>query len=113
MDWCLPMFVMALVMIGTVSTHICTDQICEYTFVLRRWRTMTYTKGDATYNVRLNGTRLQVVENRHHLQVTDPFIGSFVGASDVITADGFTRDVITINNKFPGPNIEVMAGSQV
>ena len=40
-------------------------------------------------------------------------IGRFVNASDVITADGFSRNVIVINEQFPGPTIEVMEGVQV
>ena len=40
-------------------------------------------------------------------------IGRFVNASDVITADGFSRNVIVINEQFPGPTIDVMEGVQV
>ena len=36
-----------------------------------------------------------------------------MNASDVITADGFSRNVIVINEQFPGPTIEVMEGVQV
>ena len=40
-------------------------------------------------------------------------IGTFVNASDVITVDGFARDLIVVNDAFPGPTIEVMEGAQV
>ena len=40
-------------------------------------------------------------------------IGRFVNASDVITADGLSRNVIVINEQFPGPTLEVMEGVQV
>ena len=40
-------------------------------------------------------------------------IGQFVNESDVITGDGFSRNVIVINDQFPGPTIEVMEGVQV
>lgn len=32
---------------------------------------------------------------------------------DVITADGFTRPVITINGKLPGPTLQVTEGAEV
>ena len=32
---------------------------------------------------------------------------------DVITADGVTRSIITVNEQFPGPTLEVMEGAEV
>jgi len=66
------------------------------------------------FNVQLNGTRLQVVENS--LRVVADYstiIGRTVNPDDVITTDGYSRDVIVINDQFPGPTIEVMEGVQV
>ncbi len=79
---------------------------------------MTYVNpsNNVTYNVRLNGTRLQVHDNDCHFKEDYPnydVIGSDVSPDDVITADVYGRNVITINGVFPGPNIEVMEGSQV
>jgi hypothetical protein len=36
-----------------------------------------------------------------------------VPVDEVHTADGHTRTIITINDQFPGPAIEVMEGAQV
>ena len=107
-----------LVLFVTLSSHvvycgICNQAICEYTFEIRRFRTMTYYNGVHAYNVELNGTRLEPVENSYRLKVDDNFIGTELDPDDVITADGYVRDIITINDKFPGPNLQVLAGSQV
>ena len=74
---------------------------------------MTYATAKAAYDVELNGTQLQLVENAFRRREDHPLIDTFVNASDVITADGYRRDVITINDQFPGPTIEVMQDSQV
>ncbi|KAI0234468.1 Oxidoreductase OpS5 [Lamellibrachia satsuma] len=93
---------------------LCVGPVCEYTFVVRRTRTMTYAFGSKVFNVALNGSRLQVVENAYRTKEGYPdHIGRFVNASDVITADGFSRNVIVINEQFPGPTLEVMEGVQV
>ncbi|KAI0210646.1 Laccase-1 [Lamellibrachia satsuma] len=93
---------------------LCVGPVCEYKFVVRRTRTMTYAAGHHVFNVALNGSRLQVVENAYRTKERYPHhIGQFVNASDVITADGFSRNVIVINEQFPGPTIEVMEGVQV
>ena len=58
------------------------------------------------------GSDLEVVENAFHRE-PDDVIGRVVDADDVITADGFIRDIIVINGQFPGPTLEVGEGSQV
>ncbi len=44
---------------------------------------------------------------------TNDAIGKVVPGDDVITADGFIRDLITINGQFPGPTLEVLEGAEV
>jgi FtsP/CotA-like multicopper oxidase with cupredoxin domain len=74
---------------------------------------MTYSTPYAAYEVELNDTMLQIVENEYRRSENHPLVGTYVDASEVITADGYRRDVITINGQFPGPTIEVMEGAQV
>ena len=97
-----------------VNAEICTDDICEYELVLRHTRTMVYKTTSRQYSVELNETnsRLQVLENLAN-PLPDDVIGTFVNGSDVITADGYRRTIVTINGQFPGPTIEVQEGSQV
>lgn len=101
---------------------ICVDPVCKYTFSVRRTRTMAYVDKNPgflqeiahnTYNVGLNGTRLQVKGNKFRRGPEHDIIGSYVSPNDIITADGYERDIITINDEFPGPNIEVLEGAQV
>ena len=73
---------------------------------------MVYRGPGKLYEVKLNGTKLQVVETANN-QLPDDVIGTYVNDSDVITGDGYRRTVFTINGQFPGPAIEVMEGSQV
>ena len=56
---------------------------------------------------------LQIVESSFHKASADKLIGTFINASEVITVDGFRRDLIVVNDAFPGPYIEVMEGAQV
>ena len=66
------------------------------------------------FNVALNGTDLVVTENAFRRAIDHPgSIGRVVPPDRVITADGYVRDVIVINDQFPGPTLEVMEGSQV
>ena len=39
--------------------------------------------------------------------------GSIVSVEEAITADGVQRNVIVVNDQFPGPTLEVMEGAQV
>ena len=74
---------------------------------------MTYYTPKGSYNVDLNGTRLQIVENSFRKDDKAPLAGSFVDTNDVITADGYRRELITINDQFPGPKLEVMKDAEV
>jgi hypothetical protein len=99
----------------TVKTHaeICTQSVCEYKWKVRHARTMTYSKDGKTYNVALNGTKLQVVRNELYKNSQNGLFGQTVSPDDVITADGRPRNVIVINDQFPGPSIEVLEGAEV
>ena len=99
-----------------VVGQVCRQPPCEYNFEIRHDRTMLYRPKDKpgkAYKVELNGTRLQVVESAFHKQPND-VLGMVVDDVDeVITADGVTRDILTINGQLPGPVIEVEEGLQV
>ena len=94
-----------------VRAHICTQSVCEYKWTVRHARSMTYTKDGQAFNVALNGTKLQIVKNSN--KKTHKLIGQFVDADDVITTDGRPRNIIVIDDQFPGPIIEVMEGAEV
>jgi len=100
--------------INSVAGEVCQGPVCEFQWVIRRTQTMTTYIDGFTFNVQLNGTRLQVVENSFRRSERHPgIIGRTVNPDDVITADGYSRDVIVINDQFPGPTLEVMEGVQV
>ena len=95
------------------NSNICVKKVCEFTFVVHHTRTMLYhhpTKG--AYDVQLQGKDLRTVENTLKRR-PDEVIGRVVNASEVITADGYPRNIIMINGQFPGPTLEVMEGAQV
>ena len=101
-------------MTSCVVSEVCRGPVCEFQFVVRRAQTMTTNIDGQAFNVRLNGTRLQVVENSFRRSGAFPdVIGRTVNPDYVITADGYSRDVIVINDQFPGPTLEVMEGVQV
>ncbi len=103
--------IVAGLMARFVLGDICTSNICEYSFTIRHQETMVYRGQGKTVNVRLNGTDLLTTANQ--MRLNDVTMGAKVNNSDVITADGFERLVITINGQFPGPTIEVLEGAQV
>jgi hypothetical protein len=111
-------FVISLFSVATLTTtvaraDICTQSVCEYTWIVRHARTMTYVRAGKTYNVALNGSRLEVVKNDYRRYSKKDIYGQAVSPDDVITADGRPRDVIVINDQFPGPTIEVLEESEV
>jgi hypothetical protein len=95
-----------------IRSELCEDTVCKYRFVIRLRRTMTFYQSDYTFPVVSNGSHLTLTTNGY-IDKTDPRLGSTVNLVDVITADGVSRDVITINERFPGPTIEVLRGSRV
>jgi len=102
------------ILMTSTAGEVCLGPVCEFQFVVRLAETMTTKIDGKVFNVQLNGTRLQVVENSLRRAADYPdIIGRTVNPDDVITADGYSRDVIVINDQFPGPTIEVMEGVQV
>jgi len=98
----------------STAGEVCLGPVCEFRFVVSITETMTTKINGKVFSVGLNGTRLQVVENS--LRRADDYpdiIGRTVNPDDVITADGYSRDVITINGQFPGPTIEVVERVEV
>ena len=102
------------ILMTSTAGEVCRGPVCEFQLVVSLKQAMTTKIEDVTFNVGLNGTRLQVIENSIRI-VADysTIIGRTVNPDDVITVDGYTRDVIVINDQFPGPTIEVMEGVQV
>jgi len=99
---------------SVAGSDVCTGPVCEFEFVVRRAQTMTTTIDGQVFSVQLNETRLQVVENSFRRAAEYPdIIGRTLNPDDVITADGYSRDVIVINDQFPGPTLEVTEGVQV
>jgi len=102
------------ILMTSTAGEVCRGPVCEFRFVVSLAETMTTRIDGKVFNVQLNGTRLQVVENSLRRAVDYPdIIGRTVNPDDVITVDGYSRDVIVINDQFPGPTIEVMEGVQV
>ncbi|CAD5112020.1 DgyrCDS1270 [Dimorphilus gyrociliatus] len=58
-----------------------------------------------------NGTERVFVNKENRLQIKGS--RQLVDFNDVITADGYEQKVLTINGRFPGPNINVMFGSRI
>ena len=97
---------------------ICTSNECSYDFTVRRVMSMTHRPPGSSqlYNVILNDTVLQHAENSFTPKDLPPHkdvVGTSVDPDDVITLDGNPRNVIIINDQFPGPTIEVMEDAQV
>jgi len=103
-----------LIATSVASSEVCTDPVCEFEFIVRRTQTMTTTIDGQVFSVQLKETRLQVVKNSFRRVADYPdIIGRTVDPDDVITADGYPRDVIVVNDQFPGPTLEVTEGVQV
>jgi len=102
------------ILMTSTAGEVCLGPVCEYLFNVSLAETMTTKINGKVFSVGLNGTRLQVIENSLRSATDYPDIfGQTVHPDDVITADGFSRDVIVVNGQFPGPPIEVMEGVQV
>ena len=94
-----------------VNAEICFDKVCEYEMVLRWERTMVYRTETKGFEVEMKDGQMKIKSNS--LRQNDEEIGDVVDPSRVITADGYERNIITINGQFPGPTLEVVKGSQV
>jgi len=102
------------ILMTSTACEVCRGPVCEFRFVVNLAETMTTKIDGYGFNVQLNGTRLQVIENSMRTAVDYPdYIGRTVNPDDIISADGYSRIIITINDQFPGPTIEVMEGVQV
>ncbi|KAI8496477.1 hypothetical protein Bbelb_257760 [Branchiostoma belcheri] len=92
------------------TTQRCADDVCEFTLVVRYARTMMHTGSDGTV------TRVEILTNGSLLAIDERAgdkEGSIVPVNETITADGVQRNVILVNDQFPGPTLEVMEGAQV
>lgn len=113
--WIVTTLATVLVSNPTKAGQVCSAKVCRYQLNVHRVRTMTYVnpRTNVTHNVRLDGARLHVEPNPWYSDDHDVTAGDSVSADDVITADGYRRNVIAINGRFPGPTVEVMEGTQV
>ena len=102
------------ILMTSTAGEVCRGPVCEFQLVVSAIQTMTTKFGNTTFSVGLNGTRLQTVDNLLRGEAEWPdYIGRLVYPEDTISVDGHSRDVIMVNNQFPGPTIEVMEGVQV
>ncbi|CAH1274669.1 Hypp5360 [Branchiostoma lanceolatum] len=89
---------------------MCTDAVCEFTLVVRYAWTMTHTGS----NGKVNGVKILTNGSLQVKNSVFPDVdGPIVPMEEVITADGVQRNVIVVNEQFPGPTLEVMEGAQV
>ncbi|CAH1800522.1 unnamed protein product [Owenia fusiformis] len=107
--------VLFFVSIVQIRSEICMNETCEYHFVVRRSRTMMHTKRYASgwedsNLVELKGRHLYMKPSQFH---RDTNRNTSVNPDDIITADGLSRNIIVVNDQFPGPPIEVTEGAQV
>ena len=119
----LTLFYIRLCRLSVEEAEICTSNICSYDFVLRHHKTMTFVTKvpgavrPTAYDVILNGSNLTIAANLYRPAnrsgVIDPNVGKTVSSDDVITADGYPRYIVTINDQFPGPTIKVTQGAKV
>ena len=100
-------------LLSPTLAEICTDDVCDYHFEIRHARSMTYQTPTDAYHVTQDDNGFRLLGNDWHLDGVDDLVGTYVNDSDVLSVDGFSRNVILINEGFPGPTIEVMEGSQV
>ncbi|XP_066272659.1 uncharacterized protein [Branchiostoma lanceolatum] len=108
----LPTLILTWICVSMATAEMCTDDVCEFTLVVRRAKTMTHTGSDDKVNgieILRNGS-LQVKVHVGWAKDTD---GPIVPVEETITADGVQRNVIVVNDQFPGPTLEVMEGAQV
>lgn len=94
------------------KSESCFKSICEFTLVVTNSRSMSF-KHDVrhVYDVELqqNG-RLSLATNRFHLKVPNITLSPDM----VHTADGTkARNIILVNDRFPGPTLEIMEGSEI
>lgn len=108
-------FICSCVMLAyPVKSEVCLESICEFMLVVTEFRSMTFQNhaDGNVYDVQLqeNGS-LNLKKNNFHLAV--PNITK-LSPDMVHTVDATkARNIILVNNLFPGPTLEVMEGAQV
>ena len=98
-----------LALFSFACSEICQDEVCEYSLDVKFYRTMLFKK-DKYYDIHFNETCSS------HLYAPKYQNGACVPDDEVdktITGDGQVRNIVVINDQFPGPTIEVMEGSKV
>ncbi|XP_078686410.1 uncharacterized protein LOC144919067 [Branchiostoma floridae x Branchiostoma belcheri] len=120
-----PLTTTIIIMAALVAPHLvlsqpCTESVCNFNFVIRRTKTMTHsrdvngTRDTNSVKLRDDG-RLELFSslgNPAH-PGKENVNGTLVPWEEVIITDGVQRNVITVNDMFPGPTIEVVEGAQV
>ncbi|CAH1243344.1 Hypp7073 [Branchiostoma lanceolatum] len=103
-----------------VCSQSCVESVCNFHLVIRRTKTMTHTRNvngrrDTNSVLLRDDGRLELFSslgNPAH-PGKENVNGTLVPMEEVITTDGVQRNVITVNDMFPGPTVEVMEGAQV
>ena len=102
--------------------NVCQEKICKFHLTLRDEMSMTRKirpgriwKSGETFLLELqNGSLVQKLGTFYQQETYQDLANAIVNVTDdVITADGIRRTLITINDVFPGPTLEVMEGSEV
>ena len=102
--------------------NVCQEKICQFQLTLRDEISMTrkirpgriWKKGETFLLELKNGSLVQKLGTFYQQDAYQDLANEIVNVTDnVITADGVQRPIITINDMFPGPTLEVMEGSEV
>lgn len=104
------------------KNDICREEVCKFTLTLRDAMSMTRRvrpgriwKPGETFLLELDNGKLKQKLGTFYQQpmYRDMEDVEVNVTDDVITADGVMRALVTINDVFPGPTLEVMEGSEV
>jgi Multicopper oxidase len=99
---------------GNAGNFVCTESSCKFHLIIERRQTMTTVIDGDAFDVALDDAgQLKVIDNSFHSAARfRSVVGRWVDPDDALTADGFRRDILTVNGQFPGPTIEVYEGAQ-
>ena len=107
---CLAAILLALVC--TASSAPCAGPVCSYTFDVTGRSSHMWSSEQGFLRAGMNGSTLVTKPNTFFPLMSETAIPA-EDIENVVTLDGYLRDVIYINGKFPGPNIDVMKGVKV
>ena len=101
-----------LALICAVSSAPCAGPVCSYTFDVTSKSSHLWKNGGLNLKAGMLGSTLVTKPNTFFPELPQlPIPADDI--ENVVTLDGYLRDVIYINDKFPGPTIDVMKGVEV